>query len=139
MTRRIRLDANVILRFLRNDDSKLSPVAASLFKNASSGKVALFVSAVTINEVFFVFSSFYKLSQPDTARILLPFVRTGVVDFEDVDCLIDALQRVIAEDVDFGDAYLAAQAAKSGDLVASFDKDMKQFKDIVLFDFESKS
>jgi predicted nucleic acid-binding protein len=139
MSLRIRLDANVILRFLRNDDSRLSPAATRLFQKASSGKVMLFVSAVTINEVFFAFTSFYKLSHPETAKILLPFVRAGVVEFENVDCLADALQRVIAEKVDFGDAYLAAEASHSGDQVASFDKDIKKFKDIALYDLESKS
>lgn len=138
MSQRIRLDANVILRFLRNDDPRLSPLAARLFQKASSGKASLYVSAVTINEVFFAFSSFYKLSHPDTAQKLLPFVRASVVGFENVDCLLDALQRVIAENVDFGDAYLAAEAAQSGDTVASFDRDMKQFKDICLYDFEGK-
>ena len=43
---------------------------------------------------------------------------------------------VIAENVDFGDAYLAAFAARHKDQVASFDRDLKKFKDIKLYDFE---
>ena len=136
MSQRVHLDANVILRFLRNDDAKQSPAAAKLFQKAAAGKTALFVSAVTINEVFFAFTSFYKLSQSDVARKIIPFVRTGVAEFEHEDCLLDALQRVIAENVDFGDAYLAAFAARHKDQVASFDRDLKKFKDIKLYDFE---
>jgi len=136
MTQRIRVDANVILRFLRNDNPKLTPLATDLFKKAGSGEVALFVSAVTINEVFFVLTSFYKLSHQETAKILFSFVRAGVADFENVDCLIDAFKRVIDENVDFGDAYLAAEAAQAGDLIASFDKDFLKFKDIHLHDLE---
>ena len=139
MTQRIRVDANVILRFLRNDNPKLTPLAANLFKKAGSGDVALFISAVTINEVFFVLTSFYKLSHQETSKILLPFVRAGVADFENLDCLIDALKRVIDENVDFGDAYLAAEAAQAGDLVASFDNDFLKFKDIRLYDLEGKA
>ena len=87
MSGRIHLDANVILRFLRNDDSKHSPAAARLFQKAAAGTVALFVSAVTINEVFFAFSSSYKLSHPQTAAKLLPFIRAGVAEFEHEACL----------------------------------------------------
>jgi predicted nucleic acid-binding protein len=136
MSQRIHLDANVILRFLRNDDARLSPAAAKLFQKAAAGRTALFVSAVTINEVFFAFTSYYKLSQSDVARKIIPFVRTGVTEFEHEDCLLDALQRVIAENVDFGDAYLAAFAARHNDQVASFDRDLKKFRDIKLYDFD---
>lgn len=135
---RIHLDANVILRFLRNDNPKQSPAAARLFQKAAGGKAALFVSAITINEVFYAFTSFYKLSHSETAKVILPFVRTGIVEFEHEACLLDALQRVVVENVDFGDAWLAATAAADHDLVASFDHDLKKFKDIDLYDLEGK-
>ncbi len=139
MSGRIRLDANVILRFLRNDDPNQSPAAARLFEKASAGTVNLFVAAVTINEVFFAMASFYKLSHSDAAKKLLPLVRAGVVEFEEEGCLVDALQRVISEGVDFGDAYLAASAAGANDLVASFDRDFRRFKDVKLYDLEAKN
>jgi predicted nucleic acid-binding protein len=136
MSRRIRLDANVILRFLRNDDPGQSPAAAKLFQKASDGTVELLVSPVTMGEVFYAFTSFYKLSQRDTAAKLLPLVRAGAISFEQEDCMSSALERVVAENVDFGDAWLAALAASSNELVASFDRDLLRFKDIQLYDFE---
>ena len=48
MSLRIHLDANVILRSLRNDDAQQSPAAAKLFQNGSSGKAALFVSSAIL-------------------------------------------------------------------------------------------
>jgi predicted nucleic acid-binding protein len=139
MSQRIHLDANVILRFLRNDDPRQSAAATRLFQKAADGKASLCVSAVTINEVFFAFVSSYRLSHSATAEKILPFVRAGVVEFEHEACLIDALQKVISEDVDFGDAYLAAAASKAGELVASFDHDLRKFKDVKLYDFEGKN
>src|SRR5262249_51908803 len=130
MSPRIHLDANVILRFLRNDDARQTPAAASLFQRAAHGEVALFVSGVTINEVFFAFTSFYKLSPRATADTLLKFVGTGAVEIEHESCLIDALKRVVSENVDFGDAYLAASARIHNELVASFDHDFRKFKDV---------
>jgi predicted nucleic acid-binding protein len=136
MSRRIHLDANVILRFLRNDDPKQSPAAAKLFQKAARGIETLFISTVTISEVFYAFISSYKLSRCDAARKILPFVRAGVLDFEQEDCVIAALQGVISENVDFGDAYLAATASHGNGLVASFDRDLRKFKDIQLYDLE---
>ena len=139
MSQRIRLDANVILRFLRNDDVKQSAAAAGLFEKAKAGSVRLFVTAVAMNEVFFALTSFYKLSQADAAKKLLPFALAGAVEFEEEECLMDSLQRVISEEVDFGDAYLAASAARAKDMVASFDKDLRKFKDVRLYDFQAKN
>ena len=48
VTARFHLDANVVLRFLRDDDPKQSAAAARLFESAKSGKVRLSISAVTI-------------------------------------------------------------------------------------------
>jgi len=139
MSQRIHLDANVILRFLRNDDPKQTQAAAKLFQKAASGKAALFVSAVTIGEVFYAFTSSYKLSQRDAAEKLLPFIRSGTVEVEHESSLVDALQKVSATGVDFGDAYLAATAASANDLVASFDHDFKKFKDAKLYEFDGKN
>ena len=41
--------------------------------------------------------------------------------------------------MDFGDAWQAASAAGANDQVASFDRDLKKFKDIQLYDFGDKS
>jgi predicted nucleic acid-binding protein len=138
MSRRIHLDANVILRFLRNDDPRQSPAAARLFQKAARGIETLFVSTVTISEVFYAFISSYKLSRSDAAWKILPFVRAGVVDIEQEDCVIAALQGVISEKVDFGDAYLAAMASHGKGLVASFDRDLRRFKDIQIYDLEGE-
>lgn len=53
-------------------------------------------------------------------------------------CLVDALQSVVSENVDFGDAYLAAFARSRDDLVASFDADLRKFKDVKLYTLDAK-
>lgn len=45
----------------------------------------------------------------------------------------------LSEEVDFGGAYLAASAARAKDMVASFDKDLRKFEDIQLYDFQAKN
>lgn len=79
---RCHLDANVLLRFLRNDDPKQSPQAGRLLKRAQDGKTALVVSVLTIAEVFYALRASYKLARAATADVLLQLLQTGVCEVE---------------------------------------------------------
>jgi predicted nucleic acid-binding protein len=124
------LDANVVLRFLRNDDPRQSPAAAKLFASARSGRVRLALSAVTVAEIFYVLSRVYKHARSDAAGRLIPLIQSNVIEVEQRKRILDALQRVVRANVDFGDAYLAATAVEQGDKVASFDDDLQVFPDL---------
>jgi predicted nucleic acid-binding protein len=126
------LDANIVLRFLRDDDRKQSPAAARLFAAAKSGKIRLAMSAVTVAEIFYVLARAYQHSKPDAAAKLLPLVQSDLIEIGDRAIIIDALQRVVRANVDFGDGYLAAAAAAAGDTVASFDRDLGSFSDVTV-------
>ena len=67
MSPRFHLDANVVLRFLRNDDPLQSPAAARLFESAKAKKLRLAISAVTVAETFYVLARVYKHTKPDAA------------------------------------------------------------------------
>lgn len=128
--KRLHLDANVVLRFLRDDDPKQSPAAHRLMREANEGKIALVLSAVTMAEIFYALRASYKLSRPEIATLLDGLVRSGVFELEAEARLLDALARVRTANVDFGDAWLAATAAEAGEPVASFDEDFGKFSDV---------
>lgn len=130
---RCHVDANVLLRFLRNDDAKQSPQAGRLLSRAQQGKITLLVSALTIAEVFYALRASYKLPRAATAEVLAQLLRTGACEVEHEALLMAALERVISANVDLGDAMLAASAATSGDPVATFDGDFGRFTDIKLY------
>jgi predicted nucleic acid-binding protein len=124
------LDANVVLRFLRNDDARQSPAAAKLFARAKSGQVRLAISAVTVAEIFYVLARVYKHTRVEAAARLIPLIQSNALEAEHRKRILDALRRVTLANVDFGDAYLAATAVESGDKVASFDADLSSFPDL---------
>jgi predicted nucleic acid-binding protein len=130
VTPRLHLDANVVLRFLRNDDPLQSPAAARLFENAKAKKLRVAFSAVTVAETFYALSRVYKHTKPDAAAKLRPLIQSDAIDVDDRFRVLDALERVIKENVDFGDGYLAATAAEDGGGIASFDEDLQRFKDV---------
>ena len=130
MTPRFHLDANIVLRFLRNDDPLQYPAAARLFENAKAKKLHLAVSAVTVAETFYVLARVYKHTKPDAAAKLRPLIQSDAIDVDDRSRVLDALERVISANVDFGDGYLAAIAAEDGGGIASFDEDFRRFRDV---------
>jgi predicted nucleic acid-binding protein len=127
---RFHLDANVVLRFLRDDDTNQSPAAARLFASAKAGKVRLTISVVTVAEAFYVLSRVYKHTKADAAGKLLPLLQSDVLEVDNRPRVLDALQRVANANVDFGDGYLASTAVEQGDGIVSFDEDLQSFKDV---------
>ena len=123
-------DANVVLRFLRNDDVRQSPASAKLFARAKSGQVRLAISAVTVAEIFYVLARVYKHTRVEAAARLIPLIQSNALEAEHRKRILDALRRVTLANVDFGDAYLAATAVEQGDKVASFDTDLQFFPDL---------
>ena len=124
------LDANVLLRFLRDDDPVQAPAARRLFIEARDGKVSLRLTTITLAEVFYALRASYKMPRAECARLLAQVVRTGICQVENESLVLAALARVETANVDFGDAYLAAEAVLSGVGVASFDEDFARFPDV---------
>jgi predicted nucleic acid-binding protein len=124
------LDANVLLRFLRNDHREFSPRAQALVQGANDGRAILEVSAVTVAEVFYALRASYGVGRRLAARTLAEMLTAPAFRVAERDRVLDALQRVQAANVDFGDAYLAATAAENGGKIMSFDRDLDKFADV---------
>jgi predicted nucleic acid-binding protein len=124
------LDANVLLRFLRNDHKEFSPRAAKFIQQANDGKFGLHVSAVTVAEVFYTLKVSYKVPRRSAAEILANLLNTPAFILSDAARILGGLARVQSHNVDFGDAYLATTAVDVGIPVASFDADLDKFSDV---------
>lgn len=124
------MDANVLLRFLRNDHKEFSPRARKLIEQANAGKVALEVSAVTVGEIFYALKAAYQVDRRTAAQTLAAVLNTPAFRLSESRRVLDALARVQSANVDFGDAYLASAASESGTQIASFDRDFDKFSDV---------
>ena len=130
--KRYHLDANVVLRFLRDDDPQQSPAAKRLVEAGKAGQALLALSPVTVAEVFYAFRTAYKMPRPKAAKLLGTLLRSSAFELEHEARVLDALDRVEQFNVDFGDGYLAATAVETAEAVASFDQDFKKFSDLSL-------
>jgi predicted nucleic-acid-binding protein len=128
------LDSNVLLRFLLDDHAELSRAAAGLFRQAADGKCLLILTDLGIAEAVWVLTSYYKLERQTVAESLAKMMVKAGIQCPTQESILDALARFKASKSDFLDCYLAAQASALGVAVASFDKELKKFEDVSLWD-----
>jgi predicted nucleic acid-binding protein len=124
------LDANVLVRFLVQDEPRQAAAATKLMKEAQSGTYELVVDPMIVAETVYVLSGHYRRGRVDVANSLLAIVRSACVRADHEELLVDALSRFRDHGVDFADAWLAARAARDGQQVASFDRDLDKFRDV---------
>jgi predicted nucleic-acid-binding protein len=128
------LDANVLVRFLVQDDPKQSTAATALFEKAERHEVVLHLDGLTVAETVYVLIGRYGQRRSDVVNVLLAIIQNAGVETSEQEIVMAALQRFGAMNVDFPDAWLAARAAQLGRQVASFDRDFDRFKDMQRFD-----
>ena len=130
------MDANIILRFLRNDDPRQSLTAAEVFKRAEAKELHLIASPVIVLEVFYVLAKTYAMPRPGVAGILHTLLASGLVSCEDGGIALDALRRITSNKTSFGDAYLMATAAQANEEIVTFDKGV--VRETIRFDPDNK-
>ncbi|MCF6093255.1 PIN domain-containing protein [Microaerobacter geothermalis] len=108
------LDANIIIRFLANDDQNQSPIAYSLFEKATKGEVVLHLSPMIVAECSWVLQSKrYGYSKIEIAERLLVLIQAKGIKAEEKEILIQSLKYYSELNVDFIDAYLAVYSKVS--------------------------
>ena len=128
------LDANVLVRFLVQDDPKQSAAAMALFEKAERREVALHLDGLVVAETVYVLIGRYGRSRTEVVNVLLAIIQNAGIETMEEEVVTDALQRFAAFNVDFSDAWLASRGARLRFPVASFDRDLDKFKDIKRFE-----
>jgi predicted nucleic acid-binding protein len=123
VTPRAQVDANVILRYLVGEPEHLAERAASLFRRAERDEITLVAESITIAEVVWTLSSFYKRLPGEIAPVIRGLLLLEGVDAPERPALLAALCHYEIDRVSFGDALLAARMEAGGsDRVYSFDR-----------------
>jgi len=120
--KRLRVDANVLLRFLTGEPKPMAEQAARLMRRAEQGEVLLVLSPLVIAEMVWVLKSFYRHSFDEISRVVIPLLSADGVEVEDRELLIRAIELARDKNVDFLDAVLALQVVRHGETVCTFDE-----------------
>ncbi|MBI2039663.1 PIN domain-containing protein [Candidatus Microgenomates bacterium] len=124
------IDSNVIIRFVLNDNPKLSAKSYQILKQIENG-AKVYLAPIILAEIVYVLLKVYKLGKTEIKNKVLPVVMMENINMEKKDILPRAFEFFVSKNVDFEDAYLAALMEKKQiKKLYSFDEDFDKFPQI---------
>lgn len=113
------VDTNILVRHLTGDPPEQAARATKFLAAADE----LLLTDLVVAEVVYVLESFYEEPRPRTAELVRAIIAFPTIVVLDPAMLLRALEVYETDRLDFAEAYLVAQAERSGiGVVASFDK-----------------
>jgi len=109
----IGLDANVLVRYIAQDDPKQSARATAAI-NSLSNEEPGFITLVSLVELVWVMQGCYNATKPEIAAILEMLLRTQELVVENAETAIKALNIFAGSKADFSDCLIERSANKAG-------------------------
>jgi predicted nucleic-acid-binding protein len=110
----IGLDANVLVRYLTDDDPVQSPRAVQLFEDELSEDEPGFVAAVVLAEVVWVLRRRYRQSRPEIAATVQQLLGIDRLVLEHPQAVAGAVLAMTQDNIDFTDALIVGIGAGVG-------------------------
>ena len=113
------VDSNILIRHLTGDPPEQAARATRFLAAADE----LLLADLVVAEVVYVLESFYEAPRQQVAELVRAIIAFPTIVVLDPALLLRALEVYETDRLDFVEAYLVAQAERSGiGMVASFDK-----------------
>jgi predicted nucleic acid-binding protein len=124
-------DANIFLRFLRNDHPAHSAAARSLMEAAARGSVLLRVPEVVVIDVFYTLTApRMGVAKPLGARQLAALLQQPGVEVQDKPRVVEVLNVCETKNIDYCDAALIVEARQKQIPIVSYDRDFAKAPDV---------
>ena len=122
-------DTNIFVRFLLNDDGKLSPLAREIIIGCEQEKYSLTIIPALVLEIVWLLNSFYKLPKQETIIKLETLAGLNNLNIIDKEIIANTIAIYKEKNVDFLDAFFAAsmEALKIKEIF-SFDRDFDKIR-----------
>ena len=118
----IGLDANVLVRYIMQDDARQSALATRLVESLSVESPG-FVPLVSVVELAWVLSSAYELDRGQVVQAFEGLLRTKEIAVERAEIVWKALRVFRSANADFADCLIERSAAVAGcDRTMTFDR-----------------
>jgi predicted nucleic-acid-binding protein len=114
-------DANVVLRYLLNDDEAMARIACEVIEDS-----AIRIPIEVLCEVVFVLQKVYRVSREEIATQLKTLARRANVTLARPNAILNALDFFAATNLDFVDCLLAGYAGE-GEQIVTFDNKLSRF------------
>lgn len=115
------VDANIILRYLLNDQAELFDKAVKILDNTD-----VFVPFEVMAEVVYVLEKLYQVPRTDIRASLETLISYPNISFTDQEILLKAMQLYEEKRIDFVDALLAGYNHVKKYKIHTFDKQLEK-------------
>lgn len=112
------IDANVILRYLLDDDKDMADMAEKIIMNGAK------TLPEVLAEVVYVLSGVYKMQRSEVSECLFAII--DIVDIDNKEIMNRAIEIYNSKNLDFVDCILIANNHVKGEDVFSFDKKLNR-------------
>jgi len=116
-----KIDANIILRYLMNDNPDLSPKAKEIIEQNT-----VEVPIEVLCEVVYVLKGYYKIDRQNVSSKLKQFFELTQCTLTNRDAILKGLDYFGKLKLDFVDCLLAAYANIEKDEIFTFDDDLQK-------------
>lgn len=119
-------DTNTILRYLLNDDVRLSKTAGNFFEKVKDGEEKIVILESVIPECVYVLVKIYGVPKNEAAESLIKLLSYKGVMNSDKKELIDALNLFAKKNLDIVDCILCEKSKSQKMPLFTFDKALKK-------------
>jgi predicted nucleic acid-binding protein len=129
-------DANIFLRFLRNDHTEHSPAAKQVIEQAVAGEIILRVPEIVVADIFYTLTApVMKIPRAPAARQLSALLQQPGIEVESRSRVFAILGLCETKNIDYADAALivAAQDADQPIPILSYDQDFRKEPAVIAF------
>lgn len=125
------IDANVILRFLTNDDHVKAEACAKLLEKVERNECRVWLPDLVLADMIWTLEKFYRTSKAEIAELLTPLVSLRGMHCSDKESVLRALSLYTRHNIDWTDAFVAAQIVSLGaETIISYDRDFDKIGEI---------
>ena len=114
------IDANVILRYILDDHTELSPTAKEIIDSSE-----VFITTEVLAEVVYVLSGVYHVDRKTVRNTLTAFISDSCCDFTKPDVILKSLDLFADTKLDYVDCVLAGYAIIDDAEIETFDKQLQ--------------
>jgi predicted nucleic-acid-binding protein len=125
------IDANIILRFLTNDDPAKAEACAKLLEKVERNECRVWLPDLVLADIVWTLEKFYRTSKTEIAELLTPLVSLRGMHCPDKESVLRALVLYTRHNIDWTDAFVAAQIVSQGtEMIFSYDRDFDKIGEI---------
>jgi len=121
------IDANIILRFLTNDEPNQAAACAKLLKRVEQNLEEVFIPDLVLADIVWTLEKYYKVEKQKIKEIVSRIIALAGLKCSSRNTILKALDIYADHNIDWTDAFVIAQMLAAGrQEIYSYDRDFEK-------------